>query len=90
MTSYIISSTINVQNTRCKHVTSMKKITHIIFLHYTWYISHYSNPLACHYKISLLVRFSYGIINFKWSCESETDILGCKKYVQICIGCKVS
>jgi hypothetical protein len=46
---------------------------HIMFVHCTWYISHYSNPLACHYKISLLVWFSCGIINYKRSCESERD-----------------
>lgn len=73
MTSHIILSTINVQNTKCKHVILLNKITHIILLHYTWYISHYSNPLACHYKISHLVWYSFGIIIYKWSCESERD-----------------
>lgn len=87
---YTILSTINVQNTKCKHVSSMNKITHI-FLHYTWYISYYSNTLACHHTISLLILFSCGIITYNGHVRvRETDILGCKKYVEICIGCKVS
>jgi hypothetical protein len=53
MTSYTILSTITVQDTKYKVVNLLNKITHIIYLHYTWYISNYCNPLACHYKISL-------------------------------------